>query len=78
MFGNLQGINPMVISASLVDNKNKQFFTNMKTSPTALILNTKTLQGSYPIEICAPWEDSYFHNQINQLNLDRVHQKNVY
>ena len=36
MFGNCQGINPMVFSVTLVNHKNKYLFTNTKMSPINL------------------------------------------
>ena len=45
MFGNLQGMNPMGLSANLSDYKNKQYFTNIKMSPTLLRQNKKQFKG---------------------------------
>ena len=46
LFGNQQGINPMVFSATMDDYKNKKLFTNTKISPETLILNTKFARDS--------------------------------
>ena len=40
MFGDFQGINPMVLSAYFNDFKNKQYFTNIKISTIILRLNS--------------------------------------
>ena len=45
MFEEGQMINPMGLSASLANYKNKQYFTKIKMSPTFLILNTKKFKG---------------------------------
>ena len=65
MFENLQGINPMFLSAYLVDYKNKQYFTNMKMTPTILRWNIQTLQWIYPMGLNIPRYDSYFYSLIN-------------
>ena len=50
----------MGLNDSLEDYENKQLLINTKMSPTTLRLNTKNLQGIFPMEIFAPWDDSYF------------------
>ena len=64
MFENWQKINPMGLSASMINYKNKKYLTNINISPTILIWNTKSCKGFYQMVICAPWAESYFHNWI--------------
>ena len=45
LFGNRQGINPMGLSVTLTNYKNKQFFTNTKMSLTKLRRNIKMHKG---------------------------------
>ena len=59
---NWKGIKPMGLSATLDDYKNKQLFTNMKSSPTTVRCNTKSFQGINPMGLCAPCYNSYFNN----------------
>ena len=52
MFGNLKGINPMGLSASLADYL-KQYLTNMKIPPTTLRRNIKTTWDLLSEPLCS-------------------------
>ena len=58
----------MGLGASL-DNYLKQYFQNIKMSPTFLKWNTK-IQGIDAMGICAPWAESFINNQYNYQNID--------
>ena len=61
LFENWQEFNPMGLSAYLDDYK-KQYFTNVKMSPTFLILSKIIFQGIEPMGLCFPWADYFINN----------------
>ena len=66
---NLQGINPVGPSASLVDYK-KEYFKNMKMSPTFIRLKRNSIHKMYPMDVCTPWANSFIHNRKQYQNID--------
>ena len=51
----------MCICDPWYDNKNKQFFTNMKIKETTLRCNIKHVQGIIPMGLGVPLADTYIH-----------------